>query len=298
MVFTHPDEFNREKLVLRHNYKDRELDNLNRLYDHQLKEELLKVFKPHPNKSHNRYGVGTPEEHFQMIENGTKRGLELADGHFVAKLFVRVYQIPIVYVSINLTGFHDEENEDYDLSSKNEDIQPWFNFYFYSIDRPDPKYRQYNNFPISVLKRYNYFIICQELFYVDPDDPDKKAKYYKNNEGDHVMHHKFLVTRYKPTKESTEETTADLTDTDEEESVVSVASSMSSINIPYECGVSIFPGLVIEYYAPGMMTTPEFLIKTIVTETTPENSNRPVRVSNDFAWLQIIRWFILVGYER
>ena len=71
------------------------------------------------------------------------------------------------------------------------------------------------------------------------------------------MHHKFLVTRYKPPKESTEIKTRDLTESDDDQSIDSVASVMSEVIIQ-ENGISMLPGLVIEYYEPGMMQTSQF----------------------------------------
>ena len=282
MVFTYPEQHYRERLKTRHRYSDMELDMLmeSRMYEHDIHDEVLKVFKPHPNKSHNRYGFGTPEEHFKRIDNEKKTALEVADGHFVAKLFTRLYRIPIVYVQIDITGFN-EKKEDYDLSSKNKNIQAWFNFYFYTVDRPDPKRRSYQEFPISILKKHCYFIICQKLFYVDPDS-NNKVKYLLNNNDSHIMHHKFLVTRYKPPKESTEIKTRDLTESDDDQSIDSVASVMSEVIIQ-ENGISMLPGLVIEYYEPGMMQTSQFFVRTIVLETNPENSVHPVRVSASFA---------------
>ena len=210
------------------------------------------------------YVTGTPENNFDLIVNNMKPELELPDIHLVARLFVRKYEIPLVYVVVEIKDEKDIGREDNSAE---------FTFYIYNVAVSDPTVRLCETFPTDILEKYSHFIIAQYCLKIDNEQVPAKVV-YDGIGGRKVLHHKFLVTSYTPPvieEESENEEEDDISST---LSVDDDDETKKKKNYPM-----LTPGHVIQFHMPSQRTVAEFYRIAIVYKTDPSNKEYPISTS-------------------
>ena len=185
------DDKIRNALKIFHNHTDDSLAEL--IFARAGGMDDVEEFKQKMYQEGVRYVRGTQENNYNIflknLENPKFELPYLPDAHIVARLFIRMYEIPIVYVQIDIESNYTKEAED-DLGR--DDIKAKFIFFIYALESIDPVIEHHDNFPIAILEKYSYYIIAQYPLVVDEKTKVVTYSYPR------TFHHKFLVIDYKP----------------------------------------------------------------------------------------------------
>ena len=201
--------------------------------------------------------------------------------HFVLRLFVRKFRIPVVAVYIQPA--EDDPN--------NNSTSCILTFYVYKVDKQDPvvEVSPDGHFPKKLLRQYNVFITLQESIMLCDTD-NSRVEFVQD-----CYHHKILATYYSPVDSSASEASSgqendesskssadegkkddDKKDDDDNDEVLSIERARKKNPV-------LKPGHLIQFYYPGMgVGRKEWLRRAIVLSTKAGDSNGPMEVETTF----------------